>query len=280
VSLVARGAGAAKAGGGGRRPSERALSVLAVVLTFASGGLDVVVFARLGNVFASVMTGNMVVFGFALARASLSLGLHTGAAVCGYAAGVAAGTRLGSQPGRGGNAPGPAWPPRMLSVLLAELALLAGFVIGWEVAGFHPAGAGQIVMLIVAACAMGLQSAAVVQMDLGSVSTTYLTGTLTSLVTSLVQREGRSRGGAGFRRPGVLLGLLAGATLAGLLVAYADAIAPFPPLLAVALAAGLASGRQGYGIQDKPASSDRAGGAAKETPGYLRDLPMGAGDAE
>ena len=247
------------------------LSVLAVVLTFASGALDVVIFARLGNVFASVMTGNIVVFGFALARGSLSLGLHTGAAVCGYVAGVAAGTRFGSHPGRDGSAAGSAWPPRVLSVLLAELTLLAGFVIGWEVAGFHPAGAGQIVMLVVAACAMGLQSAAVIQMDLGSVSTTYLTGTLTSLVGALVQREGRSRGAAGFRRPGVLLGLLAGATLAGLLVGYADAIAPFPPLLALALAAGLASGRLRYGVESKPVSSAPAGGAGNQTPQYLRD---------
>jgi uncharacterized membrane protein YoaK (UPF0700 family) len=162
---------------------------------------------------------------------------------------------------------GPGWPPRVMSVLLAELVLLAGFVIGWGLTGFHPAGAAQIVMLVVAACAMGLQSAAVVRMDLGSVSTTYLTGTLTSLVGALVQGKGSARGSVGFRRPGVLLGLLAGATLAGLLVGYADAIAPFPSLLAVALAAGLASGRLRDGIQNKPVSSNRAGGA----PHYLRD---------
>ena len=251
------------------------LSVLAVVLTFASGGLDVVIYARLGNVFASVMTGNIVVFGLALARGSLSLGLHTGAAVCGYVAGVAAGARFDSRRTRDASATGSAWPPRVLSVLLAELTLLAGFVIGWEVAGFHPAGAGQIVMLVAAACAMGLQSAAVVQMNLGSVSTTYLTGTLTSLVGSLVRQEAASRGAAGLRRPGVLLGLLAGATLAGLLVAYADAIAPVPSLLAITLGAVLASGRPRRGGRIGPARSnrlrDRPGGAHQVTAQYLRD---------
>jgi uncharacterized membrane protein YoaK (UPF0700 family) len=276
VSLVATAAGAARAGGGGGRPSERVLSVLAIVLTFASGGVDVIIFARLGNVFASVMTGNIVVFGLSLARGSLSLGLHTGAAVCGYVVGVAAGTRFGSRRAReDGSAAGSGWPPRAASLLVAELVLVAGFVVGWEVTGFHPAGAAQIVMLVVAACAMGLQSASVVRMDLGSVSTTYLTGTLTSLVSSLVQRDGASRD-AGLRRPGVLFGLLAGATLAGLLVAYADAIAPFPPLLAVAAAAGLASGRlrpgvQDTGVQDNRAPSDRAGGAHQVTHEYLRD---------
>jgi len=130
----------------------------------------------------------------------------------------------------------------MTALLLAELALLASFAAGWEVTGARPAGATQIVLLVVAAGAMGLQSAAVVQMDLGGVATTYLTGTLTGLVSSVVQGEGSARDGARFRRPGVLLGLLAGAALVGLLIAYASAAAPLPPLLAVGTAAGLTSG--------------------------------------
>lgn len=248
------------------------LTVLAVVLTFVSGGVDVTIFARLGNVFASVMTGNIVVFGLSLARGSLSLGLHTGAAVWGYVAGVAVGTRLGAYRAREDRrVAGSDWPPRVTWLLLAELALLAGFMAGWEAVGSHPAGAAQIVMLVVAACAMGIQSAAVVRLDLGSVSTTYLTGTLTGLVGSLVQGDRQSRGAAGFRRPAVLLGLLAGATLAGLLIAYAAAIAPVPPLLAVALGAGLTSGRLLWGVHGKRASPDRAGGARKATPEYLRD---------
>jgi uncharacterized membrane protein YoaK (UPF0700 family) len=114
------------------------------------------------------------------------------------------------------------------------------------------------VLLVVAACAMGLQSAAVVQMNLGSVSTTYLTGTLTGLVSSLVQGQGSARDGARLRRPGVLLGLLAGAALVRLLIAYAEPIAPLPPLLAVGTAAGLTTGRL-------------RSGARPVTAGYLRD---------
>jgi len=244
VSVVARAVRPAVRVGGARRPSESALTVIAVVLTFASGGVDVAVFARLGNVFASVMTGNIVVFGLSLARGSLSLGLHTGAAVCGYIVGVALGTRPGSPPGRDGASVAVArWPSRVTALLLAELALLVSFAVGWEVTGSRPAGAAQIVLLIVVACAMGLQSAAVVQMDLGSVATTYLTGTLTGLVSSVVRREGSARDGARLRRPGVLLGLLAGAAGVGLLIAYASAVAPLPPLLAVGTATVLTSGR-------------------------------------
>ena len=251
LSLVRMAAGPARTGNRDRRPSERTLSVIAVVLTFASGGMDVSCFARLGNVFASVMTGNMVVFGLSLARGSLSLGLHTGAAVCGYAAGVAVATRFSPRHVSAGSQ----WPARVTALLLAELALLACFTAGWEAAGSQPAGGRQIVVLVVAACSMGIQSAAVVQMGLGHVSTTYLTGTLTGLVSSLVQRDGSSPGQARLRRPGVLLGLLAGATLTGLLLAHAAAIAPLPPLLAVAAAAYLTTVRA----------------ARKVTREYLRD---------
>jgi uncharacterized membrane protein YoaK (UPF0700 family) len=136
VSLVATAVGRAGTAGGGGRPSESVLSAIAVVLTFASGGVDVAIFARLGNVFASVMTGNIVVFGLSLARGSLSLGLRTGAAVCGYIAGVALGTRFGSPHARdNGRVTGSRWPSKVTALLLAELTLLASFVAGWEVTG-------------------------------------------------------------------------------------------------------------------------------------------------
>jgi uncharacterized membrane protein YoaK (UPF0700 family) len=267
---------------GGVRPSPRTLTVIAVLLTFASGASDVASFTRLGNVFTSVMTGNMVVFGLSLAQGSISLAAHTVVAFCGYVVGVAAGTRITwrhAQPSRvTGNGhrtvtdadqppenerplaederqpaedkpptadderqpAGGQWPPHLLLTLLAELTLLIAVVIGWLVTGTHPAGAAQLIILVLAACAMGIQSAAVRQMGLGNVSTTYLTGTLTGLVSAIARPDGTR---AGRRRPAVLLGLLAGATLAGLFVAYAAAVTPFLPLVAVAAAAALESGQ-------------------------------------
>ena len=44
----------------------RTMTVIAVLLTFASGASDVTSFTRLGNVFTSVMTGNITVFGLPL----------------------------------------------------------------------------------------------------------------------------------------------------------------------------------------------------------------------
>lgn len=216
------------------RPAPRALGVIAVLLTFASGASDVMSFTRLGSVFTSVMTGNMVVFGLSLARGSLSLALHTLLAVCGYVAGVAAATRLIWF--RAGPAAEDGWPPHLWLTLLAEFVLYAGVVTGWEVTGPRPSGVAQYALLIIAACAMGSQSAAVNQMGLSNLSTTYLTGTLTGLVSHITRRDGRP---VGWRRQSVLLGLLAGATVSGLCVAYAAAVVPLLPLLAVGAATAL-----------------------------------------
>lgn len=214
------------------------MTVIAVLLTFASGASDVTSFTRLGNVFTSVMTGNITVFGLSLARGSASLALHTAVAFAGYVTGVAAGTLIGRyRTDRTSAKPaaepdGERWPAHMTLTLAAELTLLAGVLAGWEATGSRPAGWAQYAILAAAACAMGIQSAAVVQLGLGNVSTTYLTGTLTGLVSAVFRPEEK----VGWRRPGVLADLLAGASLAGVLVANAAWAVPCLPLLGVAAA--------------------------------------------
>jgi uncharacterized membrane protein YoaK (UPF0700 family) len=227
-------------------PPARVMTIIAVLLTFASGASDVASFSRLGNVFTSVMTGNMTIFGLSLARGSVSLAAHTAVAFAGYVAGVAIGTRLAwhhaerRKPAPAATAPGGDWPPHMTLTLLAEVTLFAGVVAGWELTGSSPAGTAQYIILAGAACAMGIQSAAVGQMGLGNVSTTYLTGTLTGLVSAIARPGGKR---AGLRRPGVLIGLVAGAVLAGVLLASAPAVVPLLPLAAVAAVVVLGSGK-------------------------------------
>jgi uncharacterized membrane protein YoaK (UPF0700 family) len=221
------------------------MTVIAVLLTFASGASDVASFTRLGNVFTSVMTGNMTVFGLALARGSAPLAAHTGVAFAGYVTGVVAGTRIAvhrddrSADGRAAGAGGEGdWPPRTTLALLTELALLAGVLTGWELTGSQPVGAAQFVILVLAACAMGIQSATVNHIGLSGVSTTFLTGTLTGLVSAIVRRDGK----VGLRRPTVLGGLVLGAVLAGILGGTAPAGVPLLPLFGVAAAVTLGSG--------------------------------------
>jgi uncharacterized membrane protein YoaK (UPF0700 family) len=223
------------------RPRQQATTLIAIALTFGSGAMDVASFTRLGNVFASVMTGNIVLCGLAIAHGSASLIAHTATAFAGYVAGVASGTRIAWHHATGsGTEPGVsdegAWAPHVRATLIAELVLLIGFFAGWDIVGSDPSGGAQYWLLAIATAAMGMQASAVINMGLTDVSTTYLTGTLTGLVRSLAspRRERRARGKReGLIRPGVLAGLLAGALLSGLLVKTAPAGVPALPAAAL-----------------------------------------------
>ena len=212
-------------------PGEQIKTLIAIALTFISGAMDVASFTRLGDVFTSVMTGNIVLLGLAVARGSLTLASHTAVSIAGYVAGVAAGTwvaygakvtaraakaKTGGDEGRASGL-----PAYVRWALLAELILLAGFTVGWEATGTRPAGWAQFCVLATAAAAMGVQASTVRYMGLSEVSTTYLTGTLTGLVSSLVSPGEDTP--HGLRRFGVLIGLAAGASLSGLLVAVGAA---------------------------------------------------------
>lgn len=208
----------------------RRLTLAAVLLTIGTGGTDVVSLTRLGGVFASVMTGNLVLLGLAAARASAGLAGHTAVAIGGYVLGVAIGARMiALTPWRwraaGQPAAGPeGWPAMVTAALLLELVLLAVFAAGWELTEPHPAGASQYLLLVTAVVAMGIQSAAVRGFGRGEYATTYLTGTLTSLIAGLVTPG--TRRWPGWRQPGALLALAAGALINGILVAHAPAAIP------------------------------------------------------
>ena len=235
------------------RPRQQILTLIAIALTFGSGAADVASFTRLGGVFTSVMTGNIVLWGLAAARGSLTLAAHTAVSIAGYIAGVAGGAWIAhgvkAAPAVKGTASATAsastdhegaLPGSVLWVLLAQLTLLTGFTVGWEVTGASPAGWAQFGLLATLAAAMGMQSSAVNNMGLTEVSTTYLTGTLTGLVSSLVS-PGQDTP-HGLRRFGVLIGLVAGASLCGLLVATAADGVPALPLAALVTTIAAANG--------------------------------------
>jgi uncharacterized membrane protein YoaK (UPF0700 family) len=235
---------------GERAPGAWALTIVAALLTVGSAATDIMAFTRLGNVFASVMTSNIVFLGLAAARHSSSLALHAAVSFAGYATGVLAGSRLALRPARAGAA-GPAdatdsagsdgggsWTPWVVATLGAEAAVLIGFTVGWEVTGTHPSGGSEFLLIALATVAMGLQSAVVVVLDISGVGTTYLTGTLTSLLDSLAspgeERGTAKRRQANLRRAFALSALVVGALLAGLLISAAPAAVPAIPLAALA----------------------------------------------
>ena len=68
--------------------SRRARDLLLILLAVTAGATDATAFIRLGHVFASVITGNLVVLGLSAARADGHLALFAGCALAGYALGV------------------------------------------------------------------------------------------------------------------------------------------------------------------------------------------------
>jgi uncharacterized membrane protein YoaK (UPF0700 family) len=203
-------------------------------------------FTRLGGVFTSVMTGNIVFFGLAAAERSVSLATHTTVAIAGYIAGVAVATWVlhgartrGERAAEADAGAAAADRARVLPgyvswALFAEIVLLAGAAIGWEITGARPLGLAQFVLLTVTAAAMGMQSATVNEMGFSNFSTTFLTGTLTWLVSSAARPGGDPSGG--LRRLSALIALAVGAGLSGLLVANAARVVPVLALIAMAAA--------------------------------------------
>lgn len=214
------------------RSRQQLLTLIAIALTFGSGANDVAAFTRLGGVFTSVMTGNIVFFGLAVAEQSVSLASHTAVSVAGYIAGVAVATWVSyGVRTRSSAAGGRVLPGHVRWALFAELVLLAGGAVGWEVTGARPRGGTEFALLAVAAAAMGMQSAAVSEMGFSNFSTTFLTGTLTWLVSSVV-RPGQDASDWP-RRVSALIALAAGACLSGFLVANAARAVPVLALAGV-----------------------------------------------
>jgi uncharacterized membrane protein YoaK (UPF0700 family) len=201
--------------------AETSRDVLVVALTLVTGMTDAIGFLRLGGVFTSVMTGNMVLVGLFVAKANGSGVTHVAVALVAYVAGVLCGGRIAPVPERA-----PALWPRRFSIALAlEWAVLAVFDVCFEVLGTHPAGNDTVFLIAVNAVGLGVQSAAVLSLGVRGLSTTYLTGTLTNL---LVRAEHHAPRQHTLRSVAILLALVVGA-LAGAAVSD-EAPRAFPAL--------------------------------------------------
>ncbi len=229
--------------------------MVAAVLTFGTGVLDVTTLTHLGGVFASVMTGNLALTGLGFARLDAALLTHTAVGLVGYVFGVAAGTRITGRRGSDGSS----WPRSVTAALAVQLGVLLGFAVGWEATGTAPAGTGQLALLGAAAAAMGLQSAAMRGLGV-TVATTYLTGTLTGVIAALT---GSPRTRTDRAAVAALIALIGGAACGALVLSTVPAAVPLfmlVPVAAVAATAGYQH-RRGRGRSEKCDSSSELAAA-------------------
>jgi uncharacterized membrane protein YoaK (UPF0700 family) len=202
---------------------------LLVLLAVNSGAIDAVGYTMLGGSFTSVMTGNMILLGVSVGEAERALALRAALALVCFIAGVALGARIARSPRQGD----PVWPAPVALAARVELGLIAVFSIGWWAAGGHPAGSAQPLLLGVGALALGLQSSAVLRFGVPGLSTTYMTGTLTTLVSALA--NGRHPRNV-LPSMQILAGILLGALAATLLARHAPVWIPALELLPVGCA--------------------------------------------
>jgi uncharacterized membrane protein YoaK (UPF0700 family) len=233
----------------------RQVNLVLVALTVATASLDVTSFLRLGSVFASVMTSNLIFVSIAAVKANATLAKQCGVAIAGYVLGVALGSAVAPPSGRENRL-----GTRRLNLLLTgEAVLVLGYAAWWMAEDAQPKGATQLVLLAAVTIAMGAQGAAARQLGDPNAGTTYMTGTLTGLVSSLVGR----------RHPDTaavlgILALLAGAGASAGLIALAPVAVPLLAVAGIGLAAAVSwrYGRETHFATDHLALRSDVGASA------------------
>jgi len=173
------------------------LRVIAPTLAAVAGFIDAVGFITLHGLFVAHMSGNSIKLGVLLGRGALSAAAPVAFAVAVFVLGVALGTAVAEIAARR-RTHAVASP-----VLALQAALLAAFMLygrtllvdhvvpGRRLSGFY-------VLAALAIVSMGMQTAALRQLGGRTISTTYVTGVLTSLTQEVVNiafwmRDGRHR---------------------------------------------------------------------------------------
>jgi len=207
--------------------SSRRRDGLVVALTFVTGSIDAIGLLKLGGVFTSVMTGNMVLLGVSIGKHNAAIAYHTGVAFVAYIIGSFLGARVA------GHADGDKhlWPRPVVNALAFELAVLAIFGVWWEFVGASPDTTVAYSLLALNAVALGIQSAAVLRFGISGLSTTYLTGTLTQFIAGLTKRNEPIQARSAF----ILLALIAGAAVGSSTALGAPRFAPLVPIGALAI---------------------------------------------
>lgn len=205
---------------------ERARDALLVILTLTTGATDATAFLRLGHVFASVITGNLVLLGVSATTVQGDASLFAGVALLCYGLGVVVGAAIA---GEELERP-PIWPDLVTSALAVEFVVLVAFAVTWEAGGSHPGRGLQIALLAVAAGAMGMQSASIRR--LGQMSTTYLTSTMTGIFEVVITRRWTP---AQSRSLAILISAAIGAAAGAALVTHAHDWLPALQLLPLAI---------------------------------------------
>ena len=209
-----------------QRGALRLRQTLVVTLAVVSGATDAIGLLALGGAFTSVMTGNMVLLGVAASSADADRAASSGFAILAFCAGAALGARVAGSARKGDRI----WPRSVTIALAVEFVFVAGYATGWWVTGADPGRGTALALLLCTAVALGIQSSTVQRFGVSGMSTTYLTGTLTTVVIRLATGRGVREVWHSIE---ILLGLVGGAAAGAALVLLAPMFAPVLQLVAL-----------------------------------------------
>ena len=136
---------------------------------------------------------------------------------------------------------------------------MAAYAVGWWVLGTPGTGRDARPSAGLTALALGIQTSTVQRFGVSGMSTTYLTGTLTTVVIRLAR-------GRGVREVGtleILLGLVVGAGIGAVLVEFAPVAVPAVQLLTLGAVLLMRAAQQA-----PPRASELAGGASIPSAGF------------
>ena len=158
-----------------------------LLFTWAAGSVDAITYI-VAHVFTANMTGNAVLLGIDIGQGLAKAAVHSLVALISFIAGIVLGAVLVGEEGHG-----IPWKGVRIACVVETV------VLGFFAAAFFlqaPLGPGPFVYLVIISSgfAMGMQSATVKRLNLPGIATTYITGTMTSLISGLVHHWGPSEG--------------------------------------------------------------------------------------
>jgi uncharacterized membrane protein YoaK (UPF0700 family) len=205
----------------GTQPSRSILvrrDVLLIALTLAAGAADAVSFLGLGEVFTANQTGNAVLLGLAIGQVEGAAAERALVSLVGFSVGAVVGAVIT----RGQAGGGDPWPRSTSWVLAVEAAVLGAVALAWTLIGEPSSAVTKDLLLAMLAAAMGLQSVAAARVGISAVSTTFVTGTLTTAIMRTVARcFGRHRSNQAVTRGAVLLALVFAVYIVGAILGAA-----------------------------------------------------------
>jgi uncharacterized membrane protein YoaK (UPF0700 family) len=210
-------------------------NIVLASLSFASGCIDVLSFAKLRDLFASAMTGNTALLALATSRCDWLAASRSLSALLAFALGVALATVMYTS-----------WHQSAHSgirrLLILELIFLGGSSVLWSASGYPVQGVSLYAIIVLLALSMGIQTVVARSINSLGINTVVFTSALIRIVISATDALRRRAALASLSNAKPDLETLAaygcGAAVAGMLVAHHLETLIWVPTVAMLLALG------------------------------------------